>query len=266
MSKQFTQEEVSCHKKQALSSLDQLLRKYIYSGNEELLKKANLMNYWIQAFTKYIDEESTFNSKRLINYSRGNVIRLNFGFNVGREFGGLHYAVVIGKHNTQASEVLTVIPLSSTDGKNIHSNSVDLGSELYEKINAKQTILLNNLQRERVSLNQLSDALLSSIEFLSESMDETSVNAKMNELKNYTEEMLNRKTEVEHSLHIVKRNQTEINKLKRGSMAIVNQITTVSKQRIYTPKKSEDFLYDVSLSTSAMEKINAKLKELYVFP
>ncbi len=48
-------------------------------------------------------------------------------------------------------------------------------------------------------------------------------------------------------------------------MAVVNQITTVSKQRIYTPKRSEDFLYGISLSPAAMDKINEKIKELYIF-
>lgn len=48
-------------------------------------------------------------------------------------------------------------------------------------------------------------------------------------------------------------------------MAIVNQITTISKQRIYTPKRSEDFLDGISLSAPAMEKINEKIKSLYLF-
>ena len=57
----------------------------------------------------------------------------------------------------------------------------------------------------------------------------------------------------------------EIERMKSGSQAIMNQIITVSKQRIYVPKRSEDFLYGVSLSPSAMDKINEKLKERFIF-
>lgn len=70
---------------------------------------------------------------------------------------------------------------------------------------------------------------------------------------------------LEKQIANLERNNREIQKLKSGSMAVINQITTVSKQRIYTPKRSEDFLYGISLSPTAMDKINEKLKELYIF-
>lgn len=72
-------------------------------------------------------------------------------------------------------------------------------------------------------------------------------------------------SDLENSISIIQRNKNEISRLKKGSMAIVNQVTTISKQRIYTPKRSEDFLYGISLSASAMNKINDRLKELYIF-
>lgn len=45
----------------------------------------------------------------------------------------------------------------------------------------------------------------------------------------------------------------------------MEQITTVSKMRIYKPKNSSDLLYGVKFSDGAMDKINEKLKELYVY-
>ena len=66
-------------------------------------------------------------------------------------------------------------------------------------------------------------------------------------------------------LTALEEHQKELERMKLGSMAVVNQITTVSKQRIYIPKKSTDFLYGITLSTSAMDKINEKLKKLYIF-
>ena len=53
--------------------------------------------------------------------------------------------------------------------------------------------------------------------------------------------------------------------MKNGSVAKIEQITTVSKQRIYIPKNKKDLLYGISFSKEAMEKINGKIKELYIF-
>ena len=57
----------------------------------------------------------------------------------------------------------------------------------------------------------------------------------------------------------------EIAQMKEGSIALVNQITTVSKIRIFDPRNLKGVLSGISLSEESMEKINAKLKELYVF-
>ena len=53
--------------------------------------------------------------------------------------------------------------------------------------------------------------------------------------------------------------------MKEGSIAKVEQITTISKQRIYDPKKNADVLSGIRFSDAAMDKINEKIKELYIF-
>lgn len=57
----------------------------------------------------------------------------------------------------------------------------------------------------------------------------------------------------------------EISRMKEGSIALVNQITTVSKIRIFDPRNLKGVLAGISLSEENMEKINEKVKELYVF-
>ena len=53
--------------------------------------------------------------------------------------------------------------------------------------------------------------------------------------------------------------------MKEGSIALVNQITTVSKQRIFDPRNLKGVLAGVSLSEENMDKINQKVKDLYMF-
>lgn len=69
---------------------------------------------WIEIQSKYLHWEETFDPTYLIKYNRGDVIFANFGFNVGSEFGGPHYAVVLDD-NSKTSNTLMVVPLSSLD-------------------------------------------------------------------------------------------------------------------------------------------------------
>lgn len=53
--------------------------------------------------------------------------------------------------------------------------------------------------------------------------------------------------------------QTEILKMKHGSIALIHQITTISKQRIYkTP-----VLSGIKLSNASLDLIDKKIKKLY---
>lgn len=257
MSKPLTQIEVINHKKVAIKALNSLLEKYINSGDTSLLKKADLISYWVESFSNYVDFESKFDSSRLIRYSRGDVIRVNFGFNIGKELGGLHLAVVLDNDNKQSADVITVLPLSSSSGKTIHERSVDLGTELYTKITSVQDKLILDLKAEMEELKRIYYALQLALQ---ESDNEKDALSNPIELQ---KELDGKIKSLNETLIRAEKNRFEISKLKSGSMAVTNQITTVSKQRIYTPKKSEDFLYGISLSTTAMEKINRKILELY---
>lgn len=270
MSKEKTKEEIIQHKKKAIRELNDLMERYIKSHNKELLKKTDLISYWLESFSLYIGCEDSFDSSRLIRYSRGNVIRLNFGFNIGKEFGGLHFAVVIDNDNKRSADVLTVVPLSSSDGKKVHERSVDLGTELFEKINVKQNRLLASAKKELDELTTIENTFTATLETLktfvpSSETIPSEIVERLHSLHQYQNEIFKKKQTIEKSILNIERNDYELSKLKMGSLAVTNQITTVSKQRIYVPKRSEDFLYGISLSNSAMEKINAKLKELYLF-
>lgn len=251
-----SKDDIASHKGRAVHTLDSLLDKYIENENSTYLKKADLISYWLEEFSKYIEQEEDFDPGRIIRYKRGNVIRVNFGFRVGAEFGGLHYAVVIENKNDHKSKVITVVPLSSTDGKCIRSENVDLGTELYQKVRNVQAHLAESLKAELtevLSIKESFDTLVQNSSEHPEHIQETLL-------------MLNDKIDrLEKASNHLKRYTKEIERMKSGSQAIMNQIITVSKQRIYVPKRSEDFLYGVSLSPSAMDKINEKLKERFIF-
>ena len=56
----------------------------------------------------------------------------------------------------------------------------------------------------------------------------------------------------------------KVAKMKSGSIALADQIVTVSKLRIYDPCSSKDLLYSVKISDDTMNKLDEKIKQLYI--
>ncbi len=281
MSKEFTKEDVIMNKKEAIKSLNKLLEFYINDPNGQHLKKAHLMSYWLKDFVKYIKFEENFDPAKNISYKRGNVIKVNFGFNIGSEYGGLHYGIVLDRQNNHNSPVLTVIPLTSVkDSKEIHDNNVGLGNEIYKLLKLKFDTVSKALKQEQLEIS----ATLSVIQNYTLMINQALEMAKKDPTDN--NEFVKYLDSVEDNLDIIHSLQnywnekedhnsanieyldkigSEISRMKEGSIAIVNQITTISKIRIFDPRDSKGVLSGISLSAESMEKINKKLQELYIF-
>ncbi|MCI8699832.1 MAG: type II toxin-antitoxin system PemK/MazF family toxin [Clostridia bacterium] len=214
------------HKQIAVNQIDLLLTYHIENNN---LKKANLLSYWFEDFSKYNLNEENFNPKLLKKYKRGSIIKANLGFNVGNEEGGLHYCIVLDKNNALSSGTLTVIPLTSIkENKKYNSSTLNIGNEIY--INLKKIC-------DNMSLK----------------------------LANEYENIWNLATEKVEKFNTEFKNiEKEIAKMKKGSIALISQITTISKQRIYNPKTSSDILANLRVSTNTLNLIDAKIKELFL--
>jgi len=53
--------------------------------------------------------------------------------------------------------------------------------------------------------------------------------------------------------------KTEVSKMKMGSIALVKQIRTISKIRIYDPKTNFDILSNVKLSNERLDMIDNEI-------
>lgn len=281
MGKEFTKEDVIMNKKDAIRSLNKLLEFYINDPNGQHLKKAHLMSYWLKDFVRYIKFEENFDPTKNISYKRGNVIKVNFGFNVGSEYGGLHYGIVLDKQNDHNCPVLTVIPLTSVkDSKEIHDNNVELGNEIYKLLKLKYDTISKSLKQEQLEIAATQSIIQNYTLMISQALEiAKKVPTGSNEfVKNLSsaEDNLDivhvlqnfwNEKEAHNSANIkyLEKIGSEISRMKEGSIAIVNQITTVSKIRIFDPRDSKGVLSGISLSAESMEKINKKLQELYVF-
>lgn len=281
MSKEKTKEEIIRHKKNAIHKLNLLLESYITSDTKELLKKADLMSYWIEEFSDYIKEEHNFDPKRLKSYKRGDVVKLNFGFNIGSEYGGLHYAIVINNKNPRNSSVLTVIPLTSLKSTEdqIHPDDVFLGNEIYKALKLKYDTISQNLEHEQRETDEYQKAFSIAFEIAKDKVESVKVSDSdsptfeqdLQDAQKYIaalhkiEEILNQKiADNAASKQQLDKIGAEISHMKAGSVALVSSIMTVSKMRIYDPRNARGVLNGIRLSEDGIEKINKKLKELFI--
>lgn len=281
MSKDFTKDDVITNKKEAIKSLNKLLENYINDPSAKHLKKAHLISYWIKDYVNLITFEEKFDPARNIAYKRGNIVKINFGFNVGSEYGGLHYGIVLDNQNDHSSPVLTVIPLTSIkDSKTVHSNSVALGNEIYKSLKIKYDTISQSLEQEQEQIAEMRSLSRLLVDFSEKSMEDISKLDKSSQayLEKYEDiqkhlATANKLDDIwkEKDIHnqeeqaYLSKIGGEISRMKAGSIALVNQITTVSKMRIFDPRNLKGVLSGISLSGDSMDKINQKIKELYVF-
>lgn len=224
-------------------------------GDNINIKKVNLISYWQKDYINYIKDEKNFNPINLKTYKRGDVIKVNLGFNIGSELGGLHYCIVIDKKNNRKSPVVTVIPLSSQKTDKINKNSIILGNDIYNKLMEKSNRLLED---SKIEIRENKNKLLTEIKKL------TNSNASSDEIYLKTTELNNKITEACKKLELAEKISKEVQKMKYGSIAIINQIRVISKQRIYNPKTEFDILSGIKLSNDNLNLIDDKMKKMFI--
>lgn len=82
--------------------------------DEEIIYTASLFLNWLSTKTNLVSNEDQFSKPDKINIRRGSVVWVDFGFNVGEEFGGKHPAVIL----RVSGKKVFVAPLSSQKPKN----------------------------------------------------------------------------------------------------------------------------------------------------
>lgn len=211
------------HKDKSLNRLDLSFLKHIELSE---YKKSELLAYWIHDYAVYHDEEREFDVTKSGVFHRGDIIKVNLGFNIGSELGGLHYCVVLNKKDNPKNGVLNIVPLTSKkENKKYPKSCVNLGNELYN-------ILNKNIQKENNRLNELLDKL-KDLEEIPKSIQET----------------------ISKEMKYIDQLGKSINQYKKESIVLINQITTISKQRIFY----DVVLKNVRLSSESLDLIDERI-------
>ena len=268
MSKKFEKVEFENFLSQTINSLQSFLLKLFNRQDHRSQKRASLMTYWINDYINYQNNEDNFIPSNLPKYDRGNIVKVHFGYRVGNELGGLHYAVILDNNNSKKSGVVTVAPLTSIkDTTNISQNSpyiAQLQRGVYdlmqEKCDNSITQAFAKVQKYQKSLQELKGINLE-YESMTKYRDDYEFQIRIQE----TYEKCNKQdVECDKVLKQATRYMEELEQLKKGSLVNLGQITTISKQRISNPKMVSDSLYKIKLCNTDLDIINEKLKKLYI--
>lgn len=68
---------------------------------------------------------------------------------------------------------------------------------------------------------------------------------------------------LEQLMQQAKKTKQEVLSMKSGSIALLNQIVTISKIRIYDPLSSKNTLHGIRISDTTLDLIDEKIKKLY---
>lgn len=251
MSTNKSPEELTKHKLEALKKIDGFLSSLISSSNPKRQGKADKLSYWLNDYIKFLEFEENFSPSKLKKYKRGDILKVHFGYNIGSEEGGLHYAAVIEKDNSIHNPVITVVPLTSIkpskDLTNLRKGEVLLGNELFLSLTSKFTETFNAANAENQSLKKYFSEFRKSV----------------SQSPSFLDKLEEANKAIETKLELLERMKVEIYKMKHGSIALVNQITTISKIRIYDPKSSGDILSGIKLTNEGLDKIDQEIMKRY---
>ncbi|MGP1411515.1 MAG: type II toxin-antitoxin system PemK/MazF family toxin [Peptoanaerobacter stomatis] len=227
------------------------LSNYINDLETNDYKKSVILTYWLKDYTNYLKNESKFNPIYIPKFKRGSIVEINMGFNIGSEYGGVHYGIVLNKKDTKENPNLTIIPMSSKN-TNIHKTEVDLGNEFYNIVNQKIKLLSTQC-----------DNYIADLESKLKILDMKDFNS----LEDYNSFV----NEIESKISLTHIKVKELNKcrnkiihLKQGGIALISQITTISKMRVKDPLNQKEPLYDIQLSNKTMEQIDKKITQLFI--
>ena len=151
--KNITKEQVLSSQTNAENQIHSLIANTDMEDNDDRKRTKNYCD-WISKKTDYMINEKAFNEKDPIysKIKRGSVIWVEFGFNIGVEFGGKHPAIVLRR----AGSSIFVIPLSSQMPREIKPNHVRIDKVYGFKnlIRWANVLKMQNVSIQRVDISE----------------------------------------------------------------------------------------------------------------
>ena len=292
-----TNQEIAIYTATVIQELEDYLQHLQQIGDIEN-KRSEKIAQWVDNWVKYLKIERTFNSRSIQALNRGSIVYADFGFNVGMEYGGLHYAIVLNKKDARSNHLLHVLPLTSvketTDMSNLRYFQLPIGNEVFKLLTNKAMQKISELTElydsysnkndELIERAKVIDSLISENKKAIESIENSSLSnpddffaeqtrtiennldfgiieaKQIKQEREKNEELL---TEIEKKLKYAQKTVVKTKNMNKDSIVLLNQVTTISKLRLYDPKNNNSILNGIVLSNETMDRIDEALKNIF---
>ena len=292
-----TNEEIAVYTATIIQELEDYLH-LLQRMDDEGNKRSDKIAQWIENWVKYLKIEQVFNPRSIQALKRGSVVYADFGFNVGREYGGLHYAIVLNKIDARSNHLLHVLPLTSvketTDISNLKYFQLPIGNEVFQLLSNKALKKVRELSelydrfskkdgelREKVvmvesliednkktleilknlSSSDIDDSSIKQILTINKNIDFASDQA--DKIRQEAKENAILLAELNEKLEYANKFILKTQNMNKDSIVLLNQVTTISKMRLRDPKNNNSILNGIVLSDDTMDKIDEALKNIF---
>ncbi len=92
--------------------------------------KFNTLDEWLEKESLLFDNETKSTKTTYKKYERGQIVKVDFGINIGSELCYTHFAIIVTKNDSIYSDILTVVPITSKNG----NNRLNLGKLLHKML------------------------------------------------------------------------------------------------------------------------------------
>lgn len=81
------------------------------------IPKFTKLDVWLEKESNiFKNETKKIVSQRYPNFKRGQIIKIDFGINIGSELSHTHFAIVLNGDDTNSNDNIIVLPITSKDG------------------------------------------------------------------------------------------------------------------------------------------------------
>ena len=211
---------------------------------------------------KIFRSENNTKPKKFMRYKRGTIVFIHFGINTGAEFSNSHFGIVLDKKDHPNKGKLTILPLTSKNGK----DSVSIGKEVFSGI-------MNNAQKQIYEIQKILN-ITQSIEHLHYSLPKPPDFIRPTEkVKDYDVWMdyYNRhdpegkyvpvsnimiRSWIQSDIDKINHLKQLYNSYNKVSYAKIDSITSVSKLKISKPINDLDPIGRIQVSEEVMDAID----------
>lgn len=249
----------------------------VYKGAEKKNRKIKYLPEWLDFYTKQLLQENNKKFKLYPTYKRGTIIYVNLGSNIGNEFSGNHFCVVLDKNDNSKKTTITVIPLSSKESNHYTQLTSSIFDITIKALNKKADQLIEeadtiedfansvmNKHEDYLKARAKRVAILIKHKYLSEeyiqkeyAKFETLVYEEAKDFKRNIDKLKRRADNIKSVQNIFNRHQN------KQSYANVSAITTISKKRI---KKinNEDPTGTIRINNEDLKNIEKQIKIRFI--